>query len=66
MIIASLSECKKIPNKYTLGEIQNEILKILSHNIFQLTDCLHSVLFYSLMVDDNFPRQPSNMKIRVD
>ena len=43
----------KKSNKYTSVEIQNEILKTMSHNILRkLVDCLHLVLFYSLMVDE--------------
>ena len=43
----------KKSNKYTSAEIQNEILKTMSHIILRkLVDCLHLVPFYSLMVDE--------------
>ena len=44
---------KKKPNKYTAPDIQNEILKIMSHSVLrQLAASLQSTIFLTIMVDE--------------
>ena len=44
---------KKLTNKYTIHEIQNELLKIMALNVLRkVSACLHSSSFYSIMADE--------------